>query len=101
MKKLKDVRDIIFIAFVAVIGLILIDYFVYKSLYLYLYMALAVFLLVVGIILSIIIYDTKEVSLIDSLKNGKSFELEVNKIEYNTYFAKRYAHYMKILNGMD
>ena len=100
MEKLKDIRSILITPLAAILALVVIDLYVYNCLYIYLYLALAVAILVIITILSIVIFDTKE-SLIDSLNNGKSFELEVNKIEYNRYFAKRYAHYMKILNGIE
>ena len=104
MKRLKDIRDILFIAFVAIVGLIFIDSLAYKGLYSYLYLALAIVLLIAVITLSIIIYDTsesKELSLLEKLKNGGSFNYEVNEIKYDRERHKTFMKYMRILEGID
>ena len=108
MEKLKNIKDILIISFLSIMALVLIDYFMYEKRFVYLYLAVAIVLLVSTAIISIIIYDchesieeTKLQKLMNSLMNGKSFELEVNKIEYNREKSKAYAKYMRILNGFD
>ena len=104
MKKLKDIRDILYITFMAIVTLIVIDLYAYKGIYAYLYLALSVILLVAIAILSVIIFDTqesKELSLLEKLKNGGSFKYEVTKIEYDRERMRTYNKYMRILNGID
>lgn len=114
MEKLKDIRGILLVSFVAMVSMIFIDSLVYKGFYSYLYLGLSVALLLVIIVLSIIIYDTSSSNSeevidetpkkfgIESLLNGESFKLPVCHFTHNyTEKEKAYIKYRRILDGVD
>lgn len=114
MEKLKDIRDILLVSFVAMVSMIFVDSLVYKGFYSYLYLGLSVILLLAIVILSIIIYDTSFSNSedvidetpkkfgIESLLNGESFKLPVCHFTHNyTKKEKTFIKYMRILDGVD
>ena len=103
MEKLKNIRDILLVSFVAVVSMIFIDSLVYKGSYSYLYLSLSIILLLAIVILSVVIYDTSSSNSediidetpkkfgIESLLNGESFKLPVCHFTHN-YTEKEKAN---------
>ena len=101
MKKLNNIRNFSLILTVTLFSAIIIDSVKFKGKYSYTFLFLMIVSLLSTCILSIIIYDNKTNDLMETLKDGKSFELDVIKIDYDKYRAEAYAKYMRILNGID
>lgn len=108
MKILKNIRDILVFTLITLISFILIDSLLYKGIYSYLYMWLAIVVLTTVLVMSVIIYDSsgdikeENLTLLDRLKDGGSFKYTVCHIDSNpTDREKSFIKYMRILNGLD